>query len=271
MAISWEKAADRLMAAKAILNDETESTVSGPVHVGIDLGTSDVVIIVLNSEGWPVAAFLEWAQVVRDGVVVDYIGAVDIVRRLVEKAEKRLGISIRDVSTSYPPGTDPRLSTNILETLGLNVVKMMDEPSCIANLLELDKTAVVDIGGGTTGTAVVQKGRIVFSDDEPTGGTHITLVIAGHYGVSFEEAERRKRLSSDYDILGLVKPVFQRICDIVSTHIKHHDVDQLIFSGGTCSLPSIKPILEKEMGLPIVIPNNPLILTPLSIASLTCF
>jgi ethanolamine utilization protein EutJ len=269
MPISWEEAARRLECAARILNAEEQMVFSGPMHVGIDLGTSDVVLMVLDAKGEPLAAFLEWAEVVRDGVVVDYAGAVNIVSRLLEKAENRLGVKISAASTSYPPGTDPRLSTNILETIGLNVLNVMDEPSCVANLLHLDRTAVVDVGGGTTGTAVVQKGRVVFSGDEPSGGTHISLVIAGHFNVSFQEAERRKRLSKEYGILSLVKPTFQRITDIVSGHIKGHDVERLIFSGGTCCLPGLKPLLEKEMGMPVLIPSQPLLLTPLAIASLS--
>jgi len=270
MAISWEEAARRLDRAARILNSEEPLSFSGPMHVGIDLGTSDVMLTVLDGKGEPVAVFLEWAEVVRDGVVVDFIGAAEIVRRLVKKAENRIGTRISAASTSYPPGTDPRLSTNIIETTGLDVLNVMDEPSCMANLLCLDKTAVVDVGGGTTGTAVVQKGCIVFSGDEPTGGTHISLVIAGHFNVSFEEAERRKRLSREYEILSLAEPTFQHICDIVLRHIKGHDVETLIFSGGTCCLPGLKPLLENEIGMPILIPNQPLLLTPLAIASLSC-
>ena len=270
MAVTWETAATLLDRANLILNIESPISFSGPIHVGIDLGTSDVVLMVLDSHGSPVAVFLEWAEVVRDGVVVDFIGAVEIVQRLIKKAENRLGVVISAVSTSFPPGTDPRLSTHIIETIGLNILKVMDEPSCVAKLLQIDKTAVVDVGGGTTGTAVVQKSCVVFSDDEPTGGTHISLVIAGHFNISFEEAENRKRHSQDYDILNLARPTFQRICDIISQHIKGHEVKTLIFSGGTCCLPGLKSLLEKEIRIPILIPNHPLLLTPLAIASLTC-
>lgn len=270
MAISWEEASKRLGKAADILNSEDPQPYSGPIHVGIDLGTSDVVLMVLDENGEPLAVFLEWAEVVRDGVVVDFIGAVDIVRNLLEKAEKKLGVEINSASTSYPPGTDSRLSTNILETAGLDVMKVLDEPSCVANLFHLDKTAVVDVGGGTTGTAVVQEGQVVFSDDEPTGGTHIGLVIAGHYNISFEEAERRKRHSEEYGILNLARPTFERICDIVNGHIENHNVETIIFSGGTCCLPDLQPILEKEFGRTVLIPNHPLLMTPLAISSLAC-
>jgi len=268
MPIPWEMAEKRLGCAFEILNNERPVSAQGPFHVGIDLGTSDVVLMVLDGTGNPVAVFLEWAEVVRDGVVVDFIGANDIVRRLAEKAEKKLGINISKVSTSFPPGTDARLSINILENVGLTVLEVVDEPSCVAHLLDLDKTAVVDVGGGTTGTAVVQKGNVVFSGDEPTGGTHISFVIAGHFNISFEEAERRKRQSQKYDILTIAKPTFQRISDIVSDHIKQHQVENIIFSGGTCTMPGLGSLMEKEMGMPVRIPNHPLLLTPLAIASL---
>jgi len=266
--VSWDIVQERLDLAMGILNDETPVAFDGPFHVGIDLGTSDVVIMVIDGAGRPVAVFLEWAEVVKDGVVVDFLGANTIVQRLKEKAEAKLNITIEGASTSFPPGTDSRLSTNIIENIGMQVLDVADEPSCVARLLHLDRTAVVDVGGGTTGTAVVQNGQVVFSDDEPTGGTHISLVISGHFGVSFEEAEKRKKQSEKYGILALSTPTFERICDIVAGHIKIHRVDQFIFSGGTCSLPGLVPLLEKNLNKKVRIPGNPILLTPLAIASL---
>ncbi len=271
MALSWEQVSERLDESEKLLNRIQPISVSGPLHVGIDLGTADVVVMVLDDGGFPVATFLEWAEVVRDGVVVDFIGAVDIVKELIGKAENRLGFELTEASTSFPPGTDARLSTNILETAGLDVTAVRDEPSCVAALLKLDKTAVVDVGGGTTGTAVVQKGSVVFSDDEPSGGRHITLSIAGHFDISLEEAERRKRLPDRYGILDLARPTLLKICDIVAGHIKGHDVEFIILTGGTCLLPGIDEIFYEELGIPVQLPSQPLLLTPLAIASLPVF
>jgi ethanolamine utilization protein EutJ len=268
MAITWQELQQRLDKAARILNDPKPVKASGPFKVGIDLGTADVVLMVLDKHDEPAACFLEWSQVVRDGVVVDFIGAVDIVRGLLEKANQRLGIEITRASTSFPPGTDQRLSTNILENALLDVANVMDEPSCVASLLHLDKAAVVDVGGGTTGTAVVQKGRVVFSGDEPTGGTHISLVIAGHYGVSFDEAEKRKRAPEKYGILNLARPTLEKVSDIVTAHIAGHEVKELIITGGTCCLPGVEGIFQRELGLPAKLPSQPLLLTPLAIASL---
>jgi ethanolamine utilization protein EutJ len=268
MAIDWIETERRLDIAAGLLNQTSPCRVAGPLYAGIDLGTADVVLMVLNAGGEPVAAFLEWAEVVRDGIVVDFIGAADIVGRLLEKAARRFNREISRAATSYPPGTDPRLSTNILERAGLEVVAVRDEPCCVARLLDLDKAAVVDIGGGTTGTAVVQDNIIVFSDDDPSGGRHISLSIAGHFGISFEEAEKRKRVPDRYGILDLARPTLQRISDIVARHIDGHGVDQIILTGGTCCLPGIDDIFVQELGLPVRRPNQPLLLTPLAIASL---
>ena len=268
MPLSWDEANRRLDLAAALLDRTVPAPAAGLLYAGVDLGTADVVLMVLNGAGMPVAAFLEWATVVRDGVVVDFIGAVDIVRRLVDKAEARLGVRPVAAATSFPPGTDARLSTNILESAGLDVVAVRDEPSCVAAMLDLDRTAVVDIGGGTTGTAVVQQGRVVFSGDEPSGGHHLTLSIAGHFGITYPEAEARKRQAERYGILALARPTVQRIADIVAAHIHGHRVERIILTGGTCCLPGIDQILAEELGLPVVLPSQPLLLTPLAIAAL---
>jgi ethanolamine utilization protein EutJ len=269
MPISWETANQRLELAAQLLNRDESAPGRGPFHVGVDLGTADIVVMVLNAEGSPAACFLEWAEVVRDGVVVDFAGAVDIVRRLVGRAQEKLGVEFSGAATSFPPGTDPRLSTYILERVGLEVAAVQDEPTCVAHLLKLDRTAVVDVGGGTTGTAVVRKGKVVFSGDQPTGGRHIALVIAGHYGISFQEAEERKRRPDQYDILKLARPTLQRMCDIVAGHIKGRRVERIVLTGGTCCLPGVDAVFAEELRLPVQLPCQPLLLTPLAIASLT--
>jgi len=268
--LSWEQMNQQLNRVADILNQEDPVSACGPFHMGIDLGTADVVLIILDQTGEPVAAFLEWAQVVRDGVVFDFIGAAEIVSGLVDKAQKRLGVELTTATTSYPPGTDPRISTNVLERAGLKVAAVDDEPRCVASLLQLDKAAIVDIGGGTTGTAVVQRGNIVFSDDEPTGGHHISLTLAGHFGISLEEAEKRKRRPNEDGILDLALPTIQRISDIVAGHIRNHLVERIVLTGGTCCLPGVDHIITQELSLPTLLPCQPLLLTPLSIAALSC-
>ena len=62
---------------------------SSVYYVGVDLGTACVVTVVLDENRQPVAGAYEYADVVRDGMVVDYIGAVEIVRRMKSGLEER--------------------------------------------------------------------------------------------------------------------------------------------------------------------------------------
>ena len=89
--IAWDEVMQRLEVASKICNDTSPVQVEGPIHVGVDLGTADVVVMAVDDNGVPVSAFLEWATVVRDGVVVDYTGALNIVRELKKKLEEAGG------------------------------------------------------------------------------------------------------------------------------------------------------------------------------------
>ncbi len=85
-----------------------------PLWLGIDLGTCDVVSMVVDRDGQPVAVCLDWADVVRDGIVWDFFGAVTLVRRHLATLEQQLGCRFTHAATSFPPGTDPRISINVL-------------------------------------------------------------------------------------------------------------------------------------------------------------
>ena len=54
----------------------------GTVHVGVDLGTAYTVLVVLDENFQPIAGEYQFAQVTRDGLVVDFVGAVDLLRTM---------------------------------------------------------------------------------------------------------------------------------------------------------------------------------------------
>ena len=54
----------------------------GPVHVGVDLGTAYTVLVVLDEHKQPLAGSYQFAQVVRDGLVVFFDGAVRLLSKL---------------------------------------------------------------------------------------------------------------------------------------------------------------------------------------------
>lgn len=258
----------RLQRAAAYLAEpEAADVEEGPLTLGIDLGTCDLVSMVLDAQGQPVAVRLDWADVVRDGVVWDFFGAVNIVRRQLDSLQQQLGVRFTQAATSYPPGTEPRISINVLEAAGLDVSCVIDEPSAVASMLRLKSAAVVDIGGGTTGVAVVRDGRVIYSGDEPTGGHHVSLVLAGHLGVPLEEAERQKR-ENGAALWPLVRPVFEKMTDIVRQHLRGHAVEEIYLSGGSCCLPGVQALFAAAFpDQRVVLPAPPLFTTPLAIAS----
>lgn len=257
-----------LQKMETIVNDERPIEPPDVFHVGIDLGTADIVLTVTDDEGAPLAAFMEWAEVVRDGVVLDYWGAVQIVKRLLQKAEVRIGQTINQAITSYPPGTDPIISKNVIEAVQLQVETLIDEPSSVARLLNLENGLVVDIGGGTTGMALIEGGQIRSVSDEPTGGRHVSLTIAGNQRIPFDRAEQLKTGSDAQSYKPIVQPVFQKMADIIRNHINGAEVHSIYLAGGTCCFPGIDAIFKQELPeYEIILPANPLFLTPLAIAS----
>ena len=77
-----------------------------------------------------------------------------IVKRLKHKLEDRLGITLKNASIAVPPGTkenDTRTHKYVVENTGLEVLSVIDEPSAVNHVINMQKGVVVDIGGGTTG------------------------------------------------------------------------------------------------------------------------
>ncbi len=242
--------------------------------VGVDLGTAYIVLVVLDQKKKPIACEMEFAQVIRDGLVVDYMGALTIVKRLKEKLEKRLGVFLEKAAIAIPPHTEKantKTHKYVVEGAGMEVVNILDEPTAANSVLQIDNGAIVDIGGGTTGLAIFKDKEVIYTADEPTGGTHLTLVLAGNYKITFEEAEKiktdKKRQS---EILPIVTPVIQKVSSIIYRHIKDYSVDHIYLVGGTSSLQGIEKIIEKEVHVPTEKPYNPFLVTPLGIA-MNCY
>lgn len=104
-------------------------------------------------------------------------------------------------------------------------------------------------------------------DDEATGGTHFSLVLAGAYKLPFSEAEIYKRDKKNHkEILPVLKPVIEKVASIISRQIEGYNVQGLYLVGGTCCLSGIEDIIGKKTGIPTYKPENPMFVTPLGIA-----
>ena len=249
-----------------------DKTPEEPLHVGVDLGTAYLVLVVLDQDKQPLAGEYQFAQVVRDGLVVDYLGAVDLLVEMKQRVEKRLGRQLTHAASGFPPGVhqvEVRASANVVEAAGLHCTSMVDEPTAANALLGLQNGAIVDVGGGTTGIAILQDGEVVYTADEPTGGTHFSLVIAGAQDISFEAAEVMKVNPTEQSRLFLIiRPVMEKVASIVARHVAQSQiqVESLTFVGGTSAYPGMAAVIEDYTGLPTHIPERPVFVTPLGIA-----
>lgn len=264
------KACDRMVRDFEDVIKKPVREPSSVYYTGVDLGTACVVLAVLDEHLRPVAGTFRYADVVRDGMVVDYIGAIRIVREMKEDLEEKLGSQLIYAAAAIPPGTDALDSgaiKNVVQGAGFEITALPDEPTAANAVLNIRNGAVVDIGGGTTGISVLKDGKVVYVADEPTGGTHFSLVIAGAYKMSFADAEIYKRDKKNHkELLPVLKPVIEKVSSIISRHIEGREVDGIYLVGGTCCLTGIEGIIEKKTGIPTYKPGNPMFVTPLGIA-----
>ena len=133
--------------------------------------------------------------------------------------------------------------------------------------------AIVDVGGGTTGIAILHDGKVAYTADEPTGGTHFSLVIAGANNISFENAEKMKLDPTQQNrLFPIIRPVMEKVASIVNRHIHtYHSetgipVEQVVMVGGTAKFPGIAGVLQEFTGIPTSVPERPLFVTPMGIA-----
>ncbi|MGQ7507332.1 ethanolamine utilization protein EutJ [Streptococcus suis] len=239
-------------------------------YTGIDLGTAYIVLVVLDENRNIVAGAHRSANVIKDGMIVDYIGSIQIVRELKETLEKQLQTELFYASAALPPGTDVLdggVIKNVVQGAGFELTALLDEPTAANTIVGLENGAIVDIGGGTTGISILKDGEVVKTVDEATGGTHFTLVISGAYQLSFEEADDYKRNNANHgELLSVLKPVVEKVASIINNHIKGYDVNVINLVGGTSCLTGIETIIEKETGIRTVKPRNPMFVTPIGIA-----
>ncbi|MBS4534539.1 ethanolamine utilization protein EutJ [Clostridium sp. D2Q-14] len=240
------------------------------LKIGIDLGTANIVLAVVDEKGDPIAGASREANVVKDGLVVDYVKAIDIVKELKLEVETILGRDIKESAVAIPPGTlegNTNAIVNVVESVGIEVINVVDEPTAAASVLKITDGAVVDIGGGTTGISILKDGEVIYVADEPTGGTHMTLVLSGSYGLSFDEAENMKKdVKREKEVFTIIRPVIEKMADIVKRHISNYSVNKIYIVGGACSFSEFEDVFTKYTGIESIKPSMPLLVTPLGIA-----
>lgn len=98
--------------------------------MGVDLGTANIVVSVVDSNNTPIAGASYPSTVVRDGIVVDFMGASRAVRNMKAKLEDLMGVEFYEAATAIPPGIisgNVKVISNVVESVGLDVVNVIDE------------------------------------------------------------------------------------------------------------------------------------------------
>ena len=259
-----------LLAFQRLIEEHQNEPWTGALRTGVDLGTANIVLAVVDGEDRPVAGATYPSTVVRDGVVVDYMGAVRAVTRLKAQLEDQLGVGLEAAGCAIPPGVvsgSVKAIGNVVEAAGFRLTTTVDEPTAAASVLGITDGAVVDVGGGTTGISILRDGKVVFVDDEPTGGTNMTLVLAGFHGCGTHEAELMKRdPAQEHSVFPVVKPVVEKMAAIVKRCLARCPVDTVYVVGGACCFTEFETVFQKYLEVPVVKPAAPLLVTPLGIA-----
>ncbi len=203
---------------------------SGGLRLGIDLGTANIVASVVDADDRPVAGGWVHSTVVRDGIVVDWLGATTAVRNLTQDLEARLGYEFTAASASIPPGVGGATATifrNVVEAANLDLTELVDEP---------------------------------------TGGHHMTLVLAGNHGIGYDEAEALKKdPASQRLVQGVIRPTLERMATIAATALGDRDVPVVYLVGGSSSFDNAPAVFTTRLGRPVIRPVEPLFITPLGV------
>jgi ethanolamine utilization protein EutJ len=240
------------------------------IKVGLDLGTASLVLVVLSGDGHPLAVAREEASVVRDGLVLDFSGAKQICEKLRLRLEQTLSVQLNRTAIAVPSGTSVRDAAThryVAEAAGLEVEAILDEPVAANSLLGITDGALADLGGGTTGAAAFSRGELILSFDEPTGGHHLSLVLAGHLNLPLEEAEAFKiNPQNASTVAPIVAPVLSKMGSILQNGLKYLTIKELWLAGGTAATPGAQGVISRETGYDVKIPVHPDLVTPAGIA-----
>ncbi|MGU4313327.1 ethanolamine utilization protein EutJ, partial [Salmonella enterica subsp. enterica serovar Bareilly] len=89
----------------------------------------------------------------------------------------------------------------------------------------------------------------------------------GNRRIPLEEAEQYKR-SNEQEIWPVVKPVYEKMAEIVARHIEGQGIADLWLAGGSCMQPGVEALFRQRFPeLQVHLPQHSLFMTPLAIAN----
>ena len=240
----------------------------GPLRFGIDLGTATLVITAVDAHAVPVYWDFLRARVVRDGVVVDFAGAVEGVRELKARAEAALRTTVEAAATAHPPevpASECRACAYVLQQAGIECRALVDEVSAANAMLGVRDGAVIDVGGGSTGVGVFRDGTLASLSDRAGGGHHLDLILAGALKLPVEDAEAHKR-EHGADVVQILRPGLERVAESIRRQCGGTDPGVVHLAGGALQLPGAEDIIARYLGWSVQGYEHAELITPFGIA-----
>ncbi|HET7369657.1 MAG TPA: pilus assembly protein PilM [Gammaproteobacteria bacterium] len=164
----------------------------------------------------------------------------------------------------------------VLDLAGLTAAVVDVEAYALENACKLvahqipeesrDRTfAVVDFGATSTTFSVMEGGKIVYTRDQAFGGRLLTEEIMRHYGLSWEEAGRAKRmggLPNSYHN-EILKPFIHDMAQQVSRSMQFYltstnasdDLAQIVICGGCAAIPGAAEYIGERLDTPTIVGN----------------
>lgn len=184
------------------------------------------------------------------------------------KVTNPIGFQGKDVSVGIFNAFAPMVHLGALQTiaddLGLDLISVAAEPYAVARCIGTDEAQefnaiFIDIGGGTSDTAVVRNGGVEGTKMFAIGGRTFTKRLAQVLNTTFAEAEKVK---ISYSKGGLVKKSEEIVRKALISDAKvwlsgielslseFSDIDllpsKILLCGGGSALPEIKEVLEGD-------------------------
>jgi type IV pilus assembly protein PilM len=133
--------------------------------------------------------------------------------------------------------------------------------------------ALFEVGSHTTSLQVIRNDDVIYERDQVFGGALLSQQIAQKYGMSFEEADARKKsreLPPDYDsrvlapFLDTLGQEIGRALQFFFTSTPHNKVDHVLLSGGCAALPGVMEAVAAQTSFPcrIINPFDGMVLGP---------
>lgn len=201
-----------------IFKGKGEPVMFSNADIGIDLGTANTLVfskskgVILNEPSVVaintdtkkiVAVGLEAKSMIgktpekiaairplKDGVIADFDITTEMLRNIMKKISKQLGIAVRkpNVIVCTPSGAtsvERRAIQDAVKNSGAKNVHLIEEPvaAAIGADLPVDEpvaNVIVDIGGGTTEVAIISYGGVVTSNTIRVGGDKMDEDIIQH-------------------------------------------------------------------------------------------